>query len=220
MSMGSQNVMTITCNGRRQTCKPTLLYSNQDGSSEIYCFENYHFTLHDRLPWSLLQQLPAKYALPKRFAIKIRPFNDLAAEHYNYQEKKAYQHLQRLQGGVVPRAFKDVLVEGFEKTAFAIELLSGQSLREISSPISRSSSQLDVERTCRGIHSCFKAITACGVEHGDPDELGNYMLVQRSSGWNYAARGTGIFFLILIWLIDWRTTLRCVITVRSLEASY
>lgn len=216
--MDSQRVMTIICNGRRQTCKPTLLSSRRDGSSEVYGFENAYFTLDNWLPWSLLRQLPANCALPKRFAIKIR--NDCDAEHYIFQEKEAYQHLQRLQGGVIPRLFMEVQVEGFETKALAMELLSGHDLWELSSPISRSPSQLDLEHIRQGIHSCFKAITALGVEHGDPDQLSNYMLVQRLSGWSYATPGMEIFFVFLIWLIDWGVTLRYVITVWSLGASH
>jgi hypothetical protein len=171
--------MTITCNGRSQTCTPTMLYKKADGAAALYQFDNQWHTLYGHLPSNVLRLIPSAYTLPKRFVVKIRPLDDDDARFFIQREKEAYGQMQPLQGNIIPRVWSDVVVKGFEESSFAMELLEGDSLFNLSTPDNPFRPQLDVDFVCFGICRCFRAITKYNVVHLDVDELTNIMLVQQ-----------------------------------------
>jgi hypothetical protein len=156
-----------------------MLYEKVDGSAALYQFDNQWYTLYGYLPSNVLRLIPSAYTLPRRFVVKIKLLDDNDARICIQREKEAYGQMQGLQGHIIPRVWSDVVVQGFEKSSFAMELLEGDSLFNLSTPDNLSRPQVDVDSICSGICRCFRAITEHNVEHWDVDDLMNIMLVQQ-----------------------------------------
>jgi hypothetical protein len=171
--------MTITCNGHSQTCTPIMFYEKVDGTAALYQIDNQWPTLYGHLPSNILRLIPSAYTLPKRFVVKTRPLDDNDARSLIQTEKKAYGQMQRLQGNTIPRVWSDVVVKDLEESSFAMELLQGDSLFNLSTPDNPFRPQLDVDFVCFGICRCFRAISMYNVVHLDVDDLANIMLVQQ-----------------------------------------
>ena len=78
--------------------------------------------------------------------------------------------MQDLQGNMIPRVWSDVVVKGLEKSSFAMELLKGDSLFNLSTPDNPFRPQLDIGLVCSSICGCFTAISKYNVEHWDVDD--------------------------------------------------
>jgi hypothetical protein len=161
-----------------------MIYRKSDDSTALYQVNNQWFTLYGYLPSRILRAIPSTYTLPKRFVVKIKypdsdDVNNDDARSLIQREKEAYGRMQDLQGNVIPDVWFDVVVEGFEKYSFAMELLEGDNLFNLSTPLNPNRPQLDVDLICSDICGCFRAISKYNMQHWDVDDLANIMLVQR-----------------------------------------
>ncbi|KAK4962054.1 hypothetical protein LTR10_002551 [Elasticomyces elasticus] len=172
--------MTIVCGGWRQVGPAFQFYEKDDETARLYRFHNQWTTLDGWLPASILRHLPPAYTLPKRFVIKVKEEEGWPGVAIA-NERRALLKMANIQGRYVPRLLDQVLVEGMEQSALAMELLIGKDLWALSEETWTGAklSPRRVSQICRGVLHCFDAIAEHHISHFDP-ELTNVMLVEQA----------------------------------------